>query len=392
MKEPQGDGFVQEIRKQGEEDHRPHLGGPSQWGMVGPTSSQEVIKHEAQPCMTKNEHEILFPSEPSTWGSAMNLFTLAQPCKMSIAPKAWVKPRGDLPRRGFLRLLLGAVCLRAWGLTGFSRTAVAATKQDGSQPRALEGSVGMVLEYKASCSLLEDFASGQLWIQRVRASNKYLVVMQTRLHGVVGVLALQRTDLLASVVEWVAEEGRFVPLWHGDQVTRQGSWRRKVLVFERGGQAYTEHRLGPDGSRQRRADAKGRVLDDPLSAFLNWRAGAYGPLRPGQRFLIDNLARREPVTVRLTVASEDEARSRRPPQRTEWQFLLTARLDKEVAEGVQGSLEGWLDAQWVPVFAVAKNVRFMGEVWARLSGKWKLLEPERAQAPEPPLEPGRWSI
>lgn len=392
MKEPQGDGFVQQIRKQGEEDHRPHLGWPSQWGMVGPTSSQEVIEHEAQPRMTEHEHELLFPSDPPTWGSAVDPFTLAQPHTMSIATKAWMKTRGDLPRRGFLRLFLGAIGFGAWGLHAFSPRAMAATKQDGSPPMALEGSVGMVLEYKASCSLLEDFASGQFWIQRVRASNKYLVVMQTRLHGVVGVLALQRTDLLASLVEWVPGKRRFVPLWHGDQVARQGSWRRKVLVFERGGQAYTEHRLGPDGSRQRRADGKGRVLDDPLSAFLNWRAGAYGPLKPGQGFLIDNLARREPLSVRLTVASEDEARRRRPPQRTEWQFLLTALLDKEVAESVQGSLEGWLDAQWVPVFAVAKNVRFMGEVWARLSGKWKLLEPERAQAPEPPLEPGRWSL
>lgn len=297
-----------------------------------------------------------------------------------------------LHRRGFLALLLGTLAGGAGLLRGTGQVAMAAQREDGALPGGMEEWVGRTLEYKASCSVVENFASGQVWIQRIRSSNQYLVVMETRLQGVVGLLALQRTDLLASLVEWVPGQGRFLPLWHGDQVARQGSWRRKVLVFEKRGEAYTEHRLSPEGSRQRHVPAQGRPLDDPLSALLNWRAGVYGPLRPGQRFVIDNLARRDSLTLRLQVASEEEARSRPPPQGDQWAFLLQAQLDREVAESIQGSLEGWLDSQWVPVFARATNVRLVGQVWARLSGKWRLLEPERAHAPEPPLHIGRWSL
>ena len=294
-------------------------------------------------------------------------------------------------RRGFLGILVRG--LAAGGLASALRPCQGwAASQDGL-PQGLGSWVGQALEYKVSCSLVEDFAEGQIWVQGISSSRKYLAVMKTRLQGIVGVLALQRTDLLASLVEWEPDRGRFVPLWHADQVARQGSWRRKVLVFEARGEAYTEHKLGPDGSRKRKVPQQGRPLDDPLSAFLNWRAGVYGPLKPGQTFLIDNLARKDPLALRLRVATEEEARSKRPgSQSDQWAFLLQADLDRELAESLRGSLEGWLDTQWVPLYARANNVRLVGEVWARLSGRWRLLEPELARAPEPPLEGSRWNV
>lgn len=314
--------------------------------------------------------------------------------RMSIGSREPKEPGGlmaGVHRRQFLGSLLkllglGGILNSFWPLMG------EAAPREGPPPE-LEPWVGRALEYKVSCPLVEDFAQGQIWIQRISSSSNYLIGMKTRLQGIVGVLALQRTDLLASVVQWESAKGRFVPLWHADQVARQGSWRRKVLLFQEGGQAFTEYKLSPEGSRKKHVPAQGKPLDDPLSAFLNWRAGVYGPLRPGQVFFIDNLARRDPMTLRLAVASEEEARSKRPASPAEnWTFLLRAELDKEVAESVRGSLEGWLDEQWVVLFAKANNVRLLGEVWARLSGRWRLLEPELKKSPEPPLEKARWEI
>ncbi len=297
----------------------------------------------------------------------------------------------QMDRRAFLGILAGA--MGAGGLLSGLRPAPVTAAQGEGVPPELTHWVGRALEYKVSCPLVEDFAEGQIWIQKVSSSRKYLVAMKTRLQGIVGVLALQRTDLLASLVQWEPDRGRFIPLWHADQVARQGSWKRKVLVFEQGAEAYTEYRLSPEGSRKKLVPSQGRPLDDPLSAFLNWRVGVYGPLRPGQTFLIDNLARRDPLALRLRVASEEEALSQRPAsQAGKWAFLLKADLEKEVAESLRGSLEGWLDEQWRVLFAKANNVRLVGEVWARLSGTWMLLEQELKSSPEPPLEKARWQI
>lgn len=294
-------------------------------------------------------------------------------------------------RRDFLGILFKI--LGVGGIFSNLRPCMVEAAQGSEPPSALGEWVGRALEYKVSCPLVEDFAQGQIWIQKVGPSGKYLVVMKTRLQGIVGVLSLQRTDLLASLVQWDPGKARFVPLWHADQVARQGSWRRKVLVFRPGGEAYSEYKLSPEGSRTKHIPPQGRPLDDPLSAYLNWRSGVYGPLRPGQVFLIDNLARREPLVLRVTVASEEEARSKRPDSKAEnWTFLLKADLEREVAESVRGSLEGWLDDRWVVLFARAGNVRLVGEVWARLSGKWMLLEPELKKPPEPPLERSKWEI
>jgi hypothetical protein len=257
-------------------------------------------------------------------------------------------------------------------------------------PGDLEPWVGKAFEYRAGCPLLEDFAWGQIRIHRAGSPEKLFVVMETRLEGIAGVVSLQRTDTLASLVMWASSQGRFVPIWHADQVARYGSWKRKVLVFEDGGMSCTEWRLSQEGARSRRVFGQNRPLDDPLSAFLNWRAGAYGPLRPGETMVIDNLARREPLLIRLQILPEEETRKRRPQDRSEWTFLMRAQVDREVAESLKGTLEGWLDSQWVVLFARATNVRIVGEAWARLTGKGDLREPNLPAPPEPPLSIGRW--
>ncbi len=296
-----------------------------------------------------------------------------------------------IQRRQFMKILVKTFGLAGILRSSWPRPCIAAQVQ--GLPEDLGLWVGRALEYKAGCPLMEDFAEGRIWIQKVASTQKYLVAMKTRLQGIAGILSLQRVDLLASLVQWESDKGRFMPLWHADQVARQGSWRRKVLVFDPGSRSYTEYKMRPDGSRKKYFPPQGKLLDDPLSAFLNWRAGVYGPLKPGQAFIIDNLARQDPLSLRLQVASEQEARAKRPPsQAQDWTFLLRADLDKEVGQSVRGSLEGWLDDQWVVVFARATNVRFVGEAWARLSGRWKLLEPELKEPPEPPLEKYRWDI
>lgn len=295
-------------------------------------------------------------------------------------------------RRDFLSKIARFVIL--WGaIGGFERVSHSSSNFSRGRPfpKELEAWIGKAFEYSAGCPIVEDFAWGHIRIQRV-GSERLFIVMETRLQGIAGLVSLHRSDTLASLVTWMGSHGRFVPLWHADQVARKGSWRRKVLIFEQGGTSSTEWRLSPDGARSRRLPGQGRLLDDPLSALLNWRAGAYGPLRPGEAFLIDNLARKEPLVIRLQVLPEQESRKSKPPEREDWAFLIRAQVEREVAQSVRGSLEGWVDQQWVPVFARARDVRIVGEAWARLTGKFDLREKELGASPEPPLSVARWVI
>jgi hypothetical protein len=73
-------------------------------------------------------------------------------------------------------------------------------------------------------------------------------------------------------------------------------------------------------------------------------------------------------------------------------FLVRARLERELQESVRGSVEAWLDGDWVPLEGRATQVRWVGEVTAYLAGRRRLPEAERAESPSPPLQRERWSI
>lgn len=387
--DPKGQRLVYQIRKEGKEGYGKYPCRIFKGGAICPYQRCPMIDKQADASMSENKHTPLPPPrsvflERRDLSSSLNY---QSDLSTGTAEQCGPDPSHWFNRRGFLGLVAGILW---WWMPKRSIGGPEGPSKGLSE--AFSSLLGSVLEYKASCHLLEDFASGRLWMQRINSTNQYLIAMETRLHGIAGVISLQRTDLMVSLVEWRDAKGRFVPVWHADQVSRQGAWKRKVLVFEDGAKSCREWRLSPHKGTSRVTLSGGRPLQDPLCAFLNWRAGAYGPLKPGQKFVIDDLARKEPVRLTVEVLPEAEALKKRPPDKGDWTFYVQAYVDKEVAESIQGSLEGWLDGQWVPVFARSTNVRIVGEVWARLAGRWKLPQPERPVAPEPPLQSQKWTI
>jgi hypothetical protein len=256
--------------------------------------------------------------------------------------------------------------------------------------------VGELVRYRADCPAIADLAAGELRFQRVKGTSKYFASLETHLQGVLGLLTLMRRDLFASLMEWSERQGRFLPIWHADQVSRKGAWRRKVLIFHPDGGGYMEHRLNPDPSRggTRRWKTQGRLLDDPLSAFYNWRAGAFGPLGYGRSYQIDTLARKEPLVLRFQTASEEEARRllSLDPERGAKAYMVKANLEEELQEAIKGDIEGWLGEDWLPLQGRATRVRLIGEATMSLVERGRLPEPELPDAPHPPLARELWRL
>jgi len=294
-------------------------------------------------------------------------------------------------RRDFLKA--AGVTLAACSSQG---RGFAVARASSKIPSVVESWVGEVASYRADCPFISDLAVGVLRFQRVKGTSKYLATMETSLQGVLGLLTLKRWDLFASLMEWSEQHGRFVPIWHADQAARKGSWRRKVLVFDPEEGGYTEHRLNPDPSRggTRKWKPAGRVLDDPLSAFYNWRVGAFGPLGFGRSYQIDTLARKEPLVLRFQTASEEESRRllSLDPERGRKAYLVTARLDAELQEAIKGDIEGWVGEDSLPIQGKATRVRLVGEASMSLVERGRLPERELPDAPRAPLARELWRL
>jgi hypothetical protein len=294
---------------------------------------------------------------------------------------------------------------RAWlGVAGMALGSLWASRARASDPGlrpsasedppGLEEWVGRGLQYRARCELVGDLATGELRLQRIRGTSQYVATFQTELEGVVGFFTLQRSDLFVTLMTWSPEHGRFLPVWHGDQASRKGNWRRKILLFQRDRDEYLEIKMGPDKRRERRWRMRGRLLDDPLSAFFNWRVGAFGALGDERDYEIDNLARKEPLTLRFRISAGSKVPGNLPahPEAGHRAHFLRARLEEELQEAVRGDVEGWLDADWVPIEATANRVRLAGEVTATLVRRRRLPDPELASPPSPPLDQVLWRI
>jgi hypothetical protein len=216
--------------------------------------------------------------------------------------------------------------------------------------------------------------------------------MDARLTGIAGVISLQRREQFASLLVWSPSERRFLPRWYVEQVSRKGSWKRKVLVFRQGSGEYQEHSIRPYRIRKRRRRTAKRVLDDPLSAFYNWRLGAFGPLRPGASYRIDTLARKDGFVLRFRVADKEEAKRRLHaiPQVEPGAYWVRASLDRKIISAVRGEVDAWLDSLWIPVYGRATQVKWLGEVEARLVQRDRLRDPFWRGSTSPPLSKEFW--
>jgi hypothetical protein len=295
-----------------------------------------------------------------------------------------------LSRRDFLNAILAAM-----GALSARTLGIPLSIADPPEHRARIASfVGEALEYQLDCLMLPKIATGRLEFKKIHEKAMFLATLRTKVEGVLGLLTFQRSDIFASVMAWSEDRGRFLPQWYAEQVSRRTSWKRKVLVFSQEKERYTEHKIYPDHCHLKRKRTRGRILDDPLSAFYNWRIGAFGALGPGQSQRIDNLAKNDPFVLQLTTASMEEARIRKAESldSDQWTYFMRAQLGQEVLEVIRGEVEGWLSEDWVPLYAKGTKVRWIGELSGHLVRKRQLSEPEQDTCPSPPLKKEIWTI
>ncbi len=114
----------------------------------------------------------------------------------------------------------------------------------------------------------------------------------------------------------------------------------------------------------------GILYDDPVTAFYNFRFGAYGKVEPGKIFTIRTVPRKEgPQPIRLIVASrkEEEQKRSEEAEKEGKDVFIKVHLEKEFVGSVHGEVEVWFTKDIIPVTGVAKDVFFYGDIRGRLT-------------------------
>ncbi|MBE9527929.1 MAG: hypothetical protein IME99_01680, partial [Proteobacteria bacterium] len=128
---------------------------------------------------------------------------------------------------------------------------------------------------------------------------------------------------------------------------------------------------------------EGLFPDDPLGAFYNFRAGAYGPLRLGGEYRITTFPKEDHVPeIILNIATQEQMLKRLRGRDAPAEFLADALIGKEFFGSGKGEIEIYFSKELVPRYAVAKDVAIFGDVKGRLLGPG-----DEAPAEEPVEQP-----
>lgn len=106
--------------------------------------------------------------------------------------------------------------------------------------------------------------------------------------------------------------------------------------------------------------------DDVLTAFYNFRNGAYGPIRKGEKFTIKTIPEKGQDEIAIHVreiAEENNARIEEERQPGN-DFLIDIVVPKSIFKTESGKIRLWASSHYIPLESTIKDYIFLGDLHA----------------------------
>lgn len=225
--------------------------------------------------------------------------------------------------------------------------------------------VGESYHYSIDFLFFKNLAEGELRLSATEQPDVYRAELIGRTLGVASWLSGDRTQTYTTLME-LTPEGSLRSIEHTSRIVKRkwGTWqdrRRKQRYDYAQGIVFEEKsKEGVISSKKQRKIPEGQQPVDMLTAFYNLRAGVYGPLVAGSRFLIPTCSGKGFAEITVTVLSDE--------QRAEQEYfpshglLLFAELDPDIFETDSGNLYFWFNDAGVPERGIVEDVIGLGDV------------------------------
>jgi len=287
-----------------------------------------------------------------------------------------------LTRRHFIQYLLGlplVPSLTLWPRDPEARL-LPATKASPPSPGKIEtgNSIGQFfhgeeLLYEAGFWMIRRAALGRLSFKAMDKKGYYTATLQGETLGVLGWVTRYRVDTYRAVMEEIDGGKALRAVSFEEDVKVGDKIRKRVHLFDYQRRTWTNKRLRKNGAWavQEKEIPPGRVYDDFVTAFYNFRYGVYGPVERGKKYDVPTFPRDGLSSYEVRVASkEEEEKERRAGERSAGKdFLLTLKLDPETTHSREGLITGWLSKDLTPVEGAIKDVTLFGDVTGTLVKK-----------------------
>lgn len=277
---------------------------------------------------------------------------------------------------GMLCWCLSASLVTATELPG---TASASGQDDSASQRVGEDRLSQMLDEHQSFDIaflwFDRLASGNLFLSEDEEPGRYRAVLEARTLGLAAWLTKDRLQRYESLMER-REDGRLQTVNHSSTIYKgKGSKRRgRTKTFHYNyDQRLVEISVERDGvvtNGEPLPMVEGEQPQDILTAFYNFRAGYYGPIRPGRNVSIPTFTRKGESEILIDLLTRSEwPKGLKVP---EGSVLARITLDPEIFKTGGGRVYVWFNQAGIPDGGVVEKVLGMGDVrGTRVAGERK---------------------
>ncbi len=231
--------------------------------------------------------------------------------------------------------------------------------------------VGEKLFYKLSFLFFRHVADAEFHFGKTDTPGRFYASLDVQARGFVGWITRQRRHTYTSEFELV-DGGRHLRSIHHKRVISYGE-RKEVyesradyLLSKYSWKIFKNGQIVQEGGG---AIPEGKILEDILSAFYNFRRGAFGQVTYGRDYRIDTIPGKKGVThfdVKVAKEKENEYSANNRENNFDKTYLLTVDIPPEIFDSKTGNGEIWLTAGMIPLEGLIKDVKDLGDVVGKL--------------------------
>lgn len=323
-----------------------------------------MIKLE-YPFRDKNRSHLDFPS---------GLFVL-----MAVMGSLFNKPdRYSTPfisRRDCLRYLV-----YGWGFMLTMPFAPTRAAEVRSGPKLLEKYLGEELTYQIGYWLLGHVGDAKTGFMPTDVSGIYKISLKGHGVGFINFLLGGVTYSYNSFCRYLPDEDRLQPVYFELKKQRGTTQSLRSIRYSYKAGEIIFQQTTPAGKTRinRQPMATGRIYEDYLTLFYNFRHGLYGSLARNRQYRLPLYTKKQmqPVNLHIADVETENTLRRRERNQTDKDLFIRFQINPEDVSSGSGEIFGWLSVDAVPMKGTIADVVFFGDLWGDLIKK-QIVRPHR---------------
>jgi hypothetical protein len=226
--------------------------------------------------------------------------------------------------------------------------------------------VGESLDFDIAFLWFDRLAEGRLTLSPGERPNTFKATLEARTLGIAAWLTREREHHYETLMEMM-ENQQFRPISHEARILKwkgkDSQQRIKRYLFDHATQQvhYQRIRDGEMKHNEILPMAKYGPGADILTVSYNFRAGVYGPLRPGAHFRIPTFNHKGVGYITIDILT-DQQRQQQTFFPAKGGVLCKVQVDPEIFDTGNGILHVWLNDQGHPARSIVEKVTGIGTV------------------------------